>query len=104
MRDPAFYDRDSFNWDRLEVLRGSASMLFGRGSTGGAVNQVTKQPNLRNFREFSLTGGSGRNGRVLSDLNFALSDSIALRLNGMFNHSDGYGYGVDKYGVAPALR
>ncbi len=44
MRDPAFYDRDTFNWDRLEVLRGSASMLFGRGSTGGAVNQVRKQP------------------------------------------------------------
>lgn len=42
MRDPAFYERDTFNLDRLEVLRGSASMLFGRGSTGGAVNQVSK--------------------------------------------------------------
>ena len=44
MRDPAFYDRDIFNFDRIEVLRGSASMLFGRGSTGGVVNQVSKQP------------------------------------------------------------
>ena len=35
MRDPAFYERDTFNLDRMEVLRGSASMLFGRGSTGG---------------------------------------------------------------------
>ena len=35
MRDPAFYERDTFNLDRLEVLRGSASMLFGRGSTAG---------------------------------------------------------------------
>ena len=106
MRDPAFYDRDSFNWDRLELLRGSASMLFGRGSTGGAVNQVTKQPSLRNFREISLTGGSGRNARALADMNFALTDTTALRINGMFNRSDGYGYGVDKYGVAPgaALR
>ncbi|HAU57927.1 MAG TPA: TonB-dependent siderophore receptor, partial [Comamonadaceae bacterium] len=34
MRDPAFYDRDTFNLDRVELLRGSASMLFGRGSTG----------------------------------------------------------------------
>ena len=41
VRDPAFYERDTFNLDRLEVLRGSASMLFGRGSTGGAVNQVS---------------------------------------------------------------
>ena len=46
MRDPAFYDRDTFNYDRVEVLRGSASMLFGRGSTGGAVNQVSKVPRL----------------------------------------------------------
>jgi catecholate siderophore receptor len=42
LRDPAFYDRDTFNNDRIELLRGSASMLFGRGSTGGAVNQVSK--------------------------------------------------------------
>jgi catecholate siderophore receptor len=60
MRDPAFYERDSFNWDRLEVLRGSASMLFGRGSTGGAVNQVSKQPRLTNCpRGVALTLGSG---------------------------------------------
>ena len=104
MRDPAFYERDSFNWDRLELLRGSASMLFGRGSTGGAVNQATKQPSLRNFKEFALTGGSGENIRLLADLSIATSDTAALRLNGMFNQSDGYGYGVDKYGVAPAFR
>ena len=35
MRDPAFYERDTFNLDRLEVLRGSASILFGSGSTAG---------------------------------------------------------------------
>ncbi|MCQ7030035.1 TonB-dependent receptor plug domain-containing protein, partial [Escherichia coli] len=56
MRDPAFYDRDTFNYDRLEVLRGSASMLFGRGSTGGAVNQVNKQPLLLTQGEVSATG------------------------------------------------
>ena len=50
VRDPAFYDRDIFNFDRVEVLRGSASMLFGRGSTGGVVNQVSKQPLLANVR------------------------------------------------------
>ena len=44
MRDPAFYERDTFSYDRIELLRGSASMLFGRGSTGGVVNQVNKVP------------------------------------------------------------
>ena len=55
MRDPAFYERDTFNWDRLEVLRGSASMLFGRGSTGGAVNQVSKLPRLATGYDLELT-------------------------------------------------
>ena len=60
VRDPAFYDRDVFNFDRIELLRGSASMLFGRGSTGGVVNQVSKQPVLANVNEVSVIGGSGQ--------------------------------------------
>ncbi len=104
MRDPAFYDRDSFNWDRLEVLRGSASMLFGRGSTGGAANQVTKQASLRERREIALTAGSGENLRLLADVNLPVSDSAAVRLNGMLNRADGWGNGVDKYGLAPSFR
>ena len=58
MRDPAFYDRDTFNHDRIELLRGSASMLFGRGSTGGAVNQVSKVPRLITEHEVIGTVGS----------------------------------------------
>ena len=104
MRDPAFYDRDSFNWDRLEVLRGSASMLFGRGSTGGAVNQVSKQPSLRNHREIALTGGEGEFLRTVADLSFATTDHSALRVNAMYNHADNYGNTVDKQGIAPAFR
>ena len=104
MRDPAFYDRDSFNWDRLEVLRGSASMLFGRGSTGGAANQVTKQASLRELREVALTAGSGDNLRILADVNVLVSDSAALRLNGLFNRADGWGNGIDKFGLAPSFR
>ncbi len=70
MRDPAFYERDTFNFDRIELLRGSASMLFGRGSTGGVVNQVSKLPFL----------GDAQRGRA--------SRSAAaryLRLTGDFN-------------------
>lgn len=58
VRDPAFYDRDTFNLDRVEVLRGSASLLFGRGSTGGAVNQVSKIPRAINENEITTTIGS----------------------------------------------
>jgi catecholate siderophore receptor len=103
MRDPAFYERDSFAWDRLEVLRGSASMLFGRGSTGGAVNQVSKQPRLVNENEVAVTVGSGSYLRGTLDVNRKLGENAAFRLNAMLNLADNSGNKIDKRGVAPTL-
>jgi len=103
MRDPAFYDRDSFNWERLELLRGSASMLFGRGSTGGAANQVTKRPFLSSQHEVSLTAGSGNYRRGTADLNFKTGENAAFRLNAMVNAADNWGVPIDKRGVAPTF-
>ena len=51
MKDAPLYERDTFNLDRVEVLKGSASMLFGKGSTGGVVNQVNKAPLLIDQQE-----------------------------------------------------
>ena len=85
MRDPAFYDRDTFNNDRVEVLRGSASMLFGRGSTGGAVNQVSKSPRLIDESEVTTTLGSFNYKRVTGDFNIKTGEAAALRLNAMVN-------------------
>jgi catecholate siderophore receptor len=104
MRDPAFYDRDSFNWDRLELLRGSASMLFGRGSTGGAVNQVTKQPLLMNRNELAITMGSGDYARLTGDFNLKTGDDAAFRLNVMNTTADNWGNQINKQGIAPTLR
>jgi catecholate siderophore receptor len=104
LRDPAFYERDTFNWDRLEVLRGSASMLFGRGSTGGAVNQVSKLPTLYQPSEVALTLGSGGYLRGTADVNLRTGDNAALRVNAMVNKADSPGARVDKLGVAPSLR
>jgi catecholate siderophore receptor len=104
IRDPAFYDRDSFNWDRLEVLRGSASMLFGRGSTGGAANQVSKLPRTVAAQEVELTVGSGSYRRLTGDFNLKTGDNAALRVNAMATRADNHGEKVDKKGIAPAFR
>ena len=106
VRDPAFYDRDVFNFDRVEVLRGSASMLFGRGSTGGVVNQVSKQPILaERQRGADRHGGTGK----LPSLRPATSTcrpatTSAVRLNVMTTYADNDGNTIDKYGVAPTFR
>ena len=106
LRDPAFYERDTFNDDRVEVLRGSASMLFGRGSTGGAVNQVSKQARQDGVNEVSTTLGSHNALRVTGDFTVRTDENAALRLNVMRAKADNNGAGssIDKSGIAANYR
>ncbi|HEU4458496.1 MAG TPA: TonB-dependent siderophore receptor [Methylibium sp.] len=106
LRDPAFYDRDTFFLDRIELLRGSAGLLFGRGSTGGAVNQVTKQPYLMTEKQVDVTVGSGSYVRTVGDFNVKLGESSAVRVGTMFTKADNNGAGssLNKRGVALAWR
>lgn len=106
MRDPAFYDRDTFALDRVEVLRGSASLLFGRGSTGGAVNMVNKVPRLIDEHQVDLSVGSHGYKRAVGDFNIKTGESAALRLNAMITKADNNGSGssIDKKGIAATYR
>ena len=92
MRDIAQYNRDVFNVDRIEVLRGAASMLFGRGSTGGIINQVSKQPRLITEHEVNTTLGSDNYRRIQGDFNFKVGEDAAFRINAMSTDSDGRGH------------
>ena len=89
MRDIAQYNRDTFNDDRIEVLRGSASMLFGRGSTGGVVNQVSKVPRLITEHEVNVTVGDGNYLRTTGDFNIKTGADAALRIGTMTTDWDG---------------
>ena len=102
MRDPSQYDRDTFNLDRIEVMRGSASMLFGRGSTGGVVNQVTKRPLLVDRSDVVGTVGTGAYARATGDFNIRTGETAALRIDAMVNKADIGGAKVDKHGIAPS--
>jgi catecholate siderophore receptor len=103
MKDPSQYDRDTFNLDRLEVMRGSASMLFGRGSTGGVINQVTKKPLLETVNEVIGTYGSGSFGRLTADVNVRTGEEAAVRVNAMVTKAHNFGATVDKVGFAPSM-
>ena len=104
MRDGSLYERDTFNDDRVEVIKGSASMLFGKGSTGGVVNQVSKQPFLMDQKEVSVTVGSGQEKRVQGDFNFVTGQDSAFRLNVMGHDADNWGAKQHKWGIAPTYR
>jgi catecholate siderophore receptor len=57
-RDPGWYTRDLFDIDRVEVYKGPSSFAFGRGSTGGAINNVSKLPTGATYTEGTATGSS----------------------------------------------
>ena len=103
MKDAPLYERDTFNNDRVEVLKGSASMLFGKGSTGGVVNQVNKAPLLIDQHEAAYTLGSGKEHRLTGDFNFKTGEDAAFRLNAMVHNADNHGAMQKKRGIAPTF-
>ena len=82
-RDRGQYYRDTFALDEVEVLMGPSSMLFGRGSTGGVINQVTKKANLKQATEVSASVTSNGLVRTTVDHNQPLSDTSAVRISAM---------------------
>ncbi|MBS0432301.1 MAG: TonB-dependent siderophore receptor [Proteobacteria bacterium] len=105
-RDRGQYYRDTFDLESVDVLEGPSSMLFGRGSTGGVINQVSKEPELRAFGSASTTIGTDDRYRVSADLNQPLSDSSAFRINafGQDLHSTRDVMSQKDGGVAPTLK
>lgn len=83
IRDTAQYNRETFNLEQVDVLRGSAAMLFGRGQAGGVINQVSKIPRLWDENEISASLGSDGYREVKGDFNKKLGETTALRVNAM---------------------
>ncbi|PRC93235.1 TonB-dependent receptor [Solimicrobium silvestre] len=105
-RDRGQYYRDLFDLEQVEVLQGPSSMLFGRGSTGGVINQETKQAKLGNFATVSGTVGSDGRARTTLDDNTQLSDTSALRVNVFAQNLETTRDVMSNkdFGVAPTLR
>jgi catecholate siderophore receptor len=82
-RDRGQYFRDTFAMEEIEVLMGPSSMLFGRGSTGGIINQVTKKANLKQSTEVSASATTNGLVRTTADYNHPLSETSAVRVSAM---------------------
>lgn len=108
-RDYGYYYRDPFDDQSVEVLEGPSSILFGRGTTGGVINEVTKTPTLEPFASTTATIGSAQMRRVTADVDSPVSwlgPGAAFRLNAMVHHSktvDRHVGQSDRWGIAPSL-
>ncbi len=79
------------NLERIEVLRGPQSTLFGKNASAGIISVITAKPNLDALEgSASLTVGEYSQVIVKGDVNGPLSDSVGFSLSGSFNQRDGY--------------
>jgi catecholate siderophore receptor len=106
VRDVGSYTRDSFNLQQVEVIKGPTGTMAGRSATSGAINQVTKTPQLEDSQEYSLGYGSDDYKRVTSDINLGLGDSMAFRLNALYHDAEVSNRDVvenKRWGIAPSF-
>jgi catecholate siderophore receptor len=109
IRDFGSYYRDTFNQQEVQVLEGPSAITFGRGTTGGVVNDVSKVPEMTPFIQGNVTGGSDLTRRVALDVNEPLPQAgsgAAFRLNLMGNDDKVADRDIAeyrRYGFAPSL-
>ena len=103
-RDDALYFRDLSNIERIEVLKGPASVLYGRGSAGGLINRVTKQPGPESLGSVSLRAGSFDTRRGELDLGSA-AGAWQFRVTGALEDSGSYRdqQFLERHALAPSL-
>ena len=85
MRDAGVSVRENFFTEQVEILRGPGSSFAGRGTTGGAINIVTKQATTeKSFYNMDTTFGTDHTKRVVLDVNQVISPTLAIRAGGLF--------------------
>ncbi|QGZ38343.1 catecholate siderophore receptor [Pseudoduganella flava] len=105
LRDDALYFRDLSNIERIEVLKGPAAVLYGRGSSGGLINRITKKPGS-DTSEVAVTVGSHDQRRGEVDIARKLGDNgMAFRVTGAIERSDSYRdqQFLERDAIAPSL-
>lgn len=82
---------DTWNVERIEVLYGPASILYGTGAIGGAINVVTKAPDpMRSSQQLQLAYGSYNTLQAAADLTGPLAEGLSFRANASYRRSDGW--------------
>lgn len=105
LRDDALYFRDLSNVEQVEVIKGPASVLYGRGSSGGLINRITKKPGI-DKSEVRVQIGSWNQRRGEFDLarNYE-ENGVAFRVTGAVERADSYRdqQGLQRQALSPSI-
>ena len=81
---------EPYGLERIEVLRGASSVLYGASDPGGQINLVSKRPTTEPLRQVQVQGGNHDYQQTAFDLGDALDDEgvWSYRLTGLFREAD----------------
>jgi catecholate siderophore receptor len=88
LRDPGVTTRELFAVDQIEISKGPSSSFAGRGTTGGAVNNVTKKAKETNFTKLETSFGTDNKQRYTADNNLVVNNDLAIRTNLLYSDRD----------------
>ena len=106
VRDIGAQTREVFAVDQIEVVKGSDSVLGGRGSAGGTINIISKLPKLQDFARGDLNYGNADYKRATFDVNHQIGPAMAVRIEGLWHDQDVAGRDAiwqKRWGVAPSI-
>ena len=106
LRDTGGQQREVFNLEQVEVIKGPDAVYSGRGSGGGSINLASKSPKLNAFNNISAGVGTDGYLRGTIDSNLPLGETAALRINLMGAQGDVPGRDAvdyDKWGLGLSL-
>jgi catecholate siderophore receptor len=106
IRDDAMYYRDLSNVQRIEVLKGPAAVLYGRGSAGGIVNRVLKRPQAEPVRDIGVMLGTRGERRGEIDMGWNVNDAARFRITGAAENSHSFRdqFALNRQAVAPSAQ
>lgn len=93
------------NVERVEILKGPSSILYGRSQGGGVINMVSKFANFKPQYSVNTQYGSWNNRTIGVDLNHVINENVAIRLTAEKNWANSFRSGISSRGdmVSPSI-
>lgn len=90
LNNPRVFEQEFFDTERVEVLRGPQGTLYGRNTTAGVVNVISRKPDDEFGGDIEVSVGDYSAVKVKGAINFPMGDSFAQRFAGFYNSRDGF--------------
>lgn len=97
--------RDTSNIESIEVLKGPASALYGRGEPGGTVNIITKKPQFEQEGYIKVSAGDDAYQRLEGDYTKGITNNVAFRINGSYEDAESFRDTIEtqKIAITPSI-